>query len=471
MIPVHTFKDKRVAVFGLGMSGISAAKALMAGGADVCCCDDRDDGKKAAVLNGLPYADLKTADWRSFSALVLAPGVPLTHPKPHWTVELARAAGVEIIGDTELFFRAHQDAGSKAKIVAITGTNGKSTTTALIAHCLQSAGVKTELGGNIGRPVLDLAPFEDDKIYVIEFSSYQIDLTPSLSPTVAILLNITPDHLDRHGSLEGYAATKAKIFGKLTPQALGVIGLDDEPCRNIAEELNGPYSLCPISIADISGQGIHFQNGQLTEVKDGQPVTSLSLLEMPTLRGTHNAQNAAASYAACKFLGQDAAQIEMGLKTFPGLAHRMEILGNAGQTLFVNDSKATNADAASKALSSFKNIFWIAGGLAKEGGIESLEPFHQNITKAYLVGQCSSVFAKSLQGKVPYEECGTLENAVAMAAADAAKSSATEPVVLLSPAAASFDQFPNFMLRGDAFRSAVTAIDDYKPLESERGAA
>lgn len=458
MITISTFKDQKVAVFGLGLSGISAAKALMAGGARVSAFDDSEQGRSAAVKNDIPVVDLAKADWSEFAALVLAPGVPLTHPKPHWTVELAKAKGVEIIGDTELFFRAHQDMASKAKIVAITGTNGKSTTSALLAHTLSHAGRKVELGGNIGRGVLDLEPFCDDRIYVIEFSSFQIDLTPSLKPAVAILLNITPDHLDRHGTLQNYANVKQRIFANLDADSLAVVGVDDEHCRNIASALQGDFSIQPISATGPLENGIGLNEGVL-EVRNGQEIeTGLSLDGMASLRGSHNGQNAAAAYATAKFLGLSDNEIEQGLRTFPGLPHRMELVGNHGPVLFINDSKATNADAAAKALASFKDIFWIAGGRQKDGGIEGLEKFYPNITKVYLIGECASEFAATLEGALPYEDYGTLDNAVAAAAKDAQSSSATEPLVLLSPAAASYDQFANFTIRGDTFRDTVSSL-------------
>lgn len=467
MIISDTFKDDEVAVFGLGLSGVSAGKSLMAGGARVSAFDDREAGGAAAVKYGIPYGNLKNTSWDRFKALILAPGVPLTHPEPHWTVKRAQASGTEIIGDTELFFRAHQSSGSKAKIIAITGTNGKSTTTALIAHCLSHAGRKAQAGGNIGCPVLDLEPFEDDRFYVLELSSYQIDLTPSLKPTVAIHLNITPDHIDRHGSLAGYAAVKAKIFSKMETGSLAVVGVDDAESSQIADALTGDFPIQRLATSSTPENGIHFSNGLLEEIESGKLTKCIPLEGITTLRGTHNAQNAAAAYAACKFVGLSDEEIIQGFKSFPGLEHRMEVLGCAGKILIVNDSKATNADAASKALASFKDIFWIVGGLAKEGGIASLAPYHGNIRKAYLIGECAETFAHTLDGKVDTEISGTIESAVKAAAGDAAECDASEPVILLSPAAASFDQFPNFMVRGDAFRKSATDISGFKPLERQ----
>lgn len=465
MIPVHSFKDKEVAVFGLGLSGISAAKSLLEGGAKVAAYDDRETGRAAAVKYGIPYVDLNTADWRRFAALILSPGVPLTHPEPHWTVQMATKAGAEIIGDTELFCRAMKESGKNSKLIAITGTNGKSTTTALIHHCLKFADRNTALGGNIGTAVLELDPFEDDRIYVLELSSYQLDLTPSLQADVAIHLNITPDHLDRHGSLEGYAAVKAKIFNGLEPTGLAVVGIDDKESNNIADNLNGDFAVCPMSAKATPVTGIHFGDGFIEYLSDGAR-DRISLEGIETLRGSHNAQNASAAYAASKHVGLSSQEIEGAFKSFGGLEHRMEVLGYADDVLFVNDSKATNADATAKALTSFSNIYWIAGGVAKDGGIESLNHIFPKLAEVYLIGECASDFAKTLGDDVAYKQCGTVDNAVRSAYLDASRCAGTKPVILLSPAAASFDQFPNFMERGDAFKKAVRDIEGFKQLKT-----
>ena len=462
MIPIHAFKDKTVALFGLGLSGIASARSLAAGGAEVLAWDDSQASREAAEAQDISLSDLNEADWSKFDALVLAPGVPLTHPEPHWTVHKAQAAGVEIIGDTELFFRERERLGSKARVIAITGTNGKSTTTALTAHVLSSAGLNAVYGGNIGTAILDLPPLSDDMIYVIEFSSYQIDLTPMLKANASALLNISPDHLDRHGSLENYAAIKARIFSSLSDDGTAVIGVDDDLCISIADQLTGPFAVDRVSVHEPVRNGVTAISGVLREIREGSELTRINLAGIGSLRGEHNAQNAAVAYAFARAMGVGADAIEQGLRCFPGLEHRMEEVGRMGRVVFVNDSKGTNADAAAHALASFDEIFWIAGGLAKTGGIEGLSEYFPRIIHAYLIGKAADDFAKTLDGKVPYTICGTLDRAVAEAAAAASQSGGDEPAVLLSPACASFDQFRSFALRGDAFKKAVGALEGIK---------
>ncbi len=436
MTPITAMSGKRVALFGLGGSGRSTARALIAGGAAVTAFDDNPDTVAKAQAEGIAVADLSQENWNHFDALVLSPGVPLTHPKPHWTVDLARRAGVEVIGDIELFCRERQAIAPGAPFVAITGTNGKSTTTALIAHILKEAGRDVAMGGNIGVPVTDLAPPAPGLVHVLECSSYQIDLAPSINPTVGLLLNLTPDHLDRHGSMENYAVVKKQLVkGAQT----AVIGTDDVWCRSIA------------NVLEASGKTVIRIDADADDYR-------LDLSGAASLRGRHNRQNAMAAAAACRTLGVSDEEINAALATFPGLAHRMQIIARHGRVLFVNDSKATNADAAEKSLSAFRDIFWIAGGLPKEGGITPLAPYFTRIAKAYLIGEAASAFAATLGGSVPYEIAGTLDRAVAHAARDAAQSAAAEPVVLLAPAAASFDQFANFEKRGQAFVEAVAAL-------------
>ena len=459
MIPVTIFAGCDVAVVGLGLSGLATARALLDGGANVVVWDDKEAARDEAEAAGLTVADLAAADFSKFAALVLAPGIPLTHPEPHWSVRRARAAGVEVIGDVELFFRERAKSGATSKVVVVTGTNGKSTTSALTAHLLSAAGKRAELGGNIGKAVLDLAPFAADLTYVLELSSFQIDLTPSLAPDAAALLNITPDHLDRHGALADYAAIKARIFSHLGPDATAVIGVDDVPCRAIADSLQGPFAVKRIAVGHAVQNGVWAENGVLLEMEGGQEVARADLSGIGSLRGAHNWQNAAAAYALARSQGLDSAAIQQGLKSFAGLAHRMEQVARAGHVLFVNDSKATNADAAGKALASFADIYWIVGGRAKEGGLAGLEPFFPKIARAYLIGEAAEDFAAQLGDAVPHIRCDTLDRAVADAAADARRSDATEPVVLLSPACASYDQFDNFAKRGDAFRELVMRLD------------
>jgi UDP-N-acetylmuramoylalanine--D-glutamate ligase len=383
-------------------------------------------------------------------------------------VKKAREAGVEVMGDIELFFRERARHKAPGKVVVITGTNGKSTTTALTAQLLSSAAKRVQLGGNIGKAVLDLEPFGPDLVYVIELSSFQIDLAPGLKPDAAALINITPDHLDRHSSLANYARIKSDIFANLGPDATAVIGVDDEPSRAIAESLRGPFAVKRIAVGRAVENGVWARDGVLMEMEGGKEVARIDLAGIGSLRGAHNWQNAAIAYALARSQGLDPAIIAKGLKSFAGLAHRMEQVARSGKVLFVNDSKATNADAAGKALASFTDIYWILGGRPKEGGLAGLEPFFPRIARAYLIGEAAEAFARQLGDAVPHTQCGTLDRAIAAAASDASRSSAKEPVVLLSPACASYDQFANFEKRGEAFRQIVMGLngaESVKPVE------
>ena len=458
MIPVTIFAGRDVAVLGLGLSGLASARALKAGGANPILWDDKEGAREEAAGQGFTVSDLHAADWSRFAALVLAPGIPLTHPKPHWSVARARDAGVEVIGDIELFFRERACGRAPGKVVAITGTNGKSTTTALTAHLLSTAGKRVALGGNIGKAVLDLDPFAPDLTYVLELSSFQIELAPSLAPDATALLNITPDHLDRHGTLANYARIKSLIFAGLGPEATAVIGVDDEPSRAVAGNLKGPHAVKRIAVGRDVDTGVFVTDGVLHEMEAGREKARIDLAGIGSLRGAHNWQNAAFAYALARSQGLSPAAIADGLKTFAGLAHRMEQVARRGRVLFVNDSKATNADAAGKALASFTDIYWIIGGRPKEGGLAGLEPFYPRIARAYLIGEAADAFAGQLGGQVDHVHCGTLARAVEAAAADASRSQANEPVVLLSPACASYDQFDNFAKRGDAFRDLVMGL-------------
>jgi UDP-N-acetylmuramoylalanine--D-glutamate ligase len=470
MIAVTTFAGRTVAVFGLGMSGLASCRALLAGGAAVVAADDNAAGRAAAVAAGIPVEDLASADWSRFAALVLAPGVPLTHPEPHWTVRKARAAGVEIIGDIELFCRERARSAPQAPFVAITGTNGKSTTTALTAHILKSAGMDTQMGGNIGTAILALEPPADGRAHVVEMSSFQIELTPSLKPSVGILLNITPDHLDRHGTMENYAAIKARV-----PRAAEhpVVGEDDDWCRDIIERLR-LANRSWVDIVSVQSRVGHGWYAVGSELVARAPWTGplgpfVDLAGIGPLRGQHNVQNALAASAAAMILGVAPTAVAAALATFPGLPHRLEEIGRVGSTLFINDSKATNADSAATALAAFeRDVFWILGGRPKQGGIASLASFFPRVAKAYLIGDATEEFAATLEGKVAFERCGRLEQAVSAAARDAAAGGAAQPVVLLSPACASFDHYRNFEVRGDAFRALVEALPG---IELRRGRA
>lgn len=494
MIPVPGFEGRRVAVFGLGRSGITAARALQAGGALPILWDDGVSGRMQAEAEGFAVEDLTVADWTSFEALVLSPGAPLTQPKPHWTVDKAHEAGVPVIGDIELFARA-LDAlpeAERPRVVAITGTNGKSTTTALIASVLKRAGLMVHMGGNIGIGVLALPRPTPKAVYVIEVSSYQLDLTTRFKPDVAILTNVSPDHLDRHGGMEGYVKAKARLFQVMTDQSLALIGVDEEWGRKVAAQITGPkvqtITTHPSPLGgkgrsrSVTDEGAHSQPVEPQSVfgitpqplPSGPPSTvrgegieawagelwvegcRIDLSTARSLPGRHNAQNAAMAYATARELGLSHDQALDGIVNFPGLAHRMEAVGRLGAVRFINDSKGTNADAAYQALGSYPTSYWIAGGVPKEGGIEPLRPLFGHVAKAYLIGQAAQDFAETLKD-VPHVIAGTIEAAVKMAAEDAAAAGG-EQVVLLSPACASFDQFPDFEVRGEAFRAAVLAL-------------
>jgi UDP-N-acetylmuramoylalanine--D-glutamate ligase len=459
LIPVTTFAGKRVAVFGLGNSGLLAAGALKVGGAEVVVFDDDEKKIAAAQAAGLKTQDLRKVEWPRMAALVLTPGVPFTHPEPHWTVAFARKANVEVIGDIELFCRERAKSGRECPLIAITGTNGKSTTTALTAHLLNKAGRDAQIGGNIGVPVLALEPFVPGRAYVLEVSSYQIDLAPSLHASVGILLNVSEDHLDRHGSMENYVAIKERLPANVERGGTAVIDVDDAYTLAAAARIErASKNVVRVSVVSSLKEGYFAEGSRILHAIGGRANVVAELAGIDSLRGTHNAQNAACAVATCVALGIDAAAIQKGLRSFPGLAHRMQQVGHKGNVLFVNDSKATNADSAAKALASFADIYWIAGGKAKTGGINSLAEFFPRIRKAYLIGDAADEFAKTLEGRVPYEINRVLSAAVDAATRDATASGLKEPVVLLSPACASFDQYPNFEVRGKAFTDIVQAI-------------
>jgi len=464
MVPVTAFAGKKVAIFGLGGSGLASASALLAGGADVIGWDDSAEAVTKATSAGIPSGDLRQLDWSKISALVLAPGVPLTHPAPHWTVALARAAGVEVVGDIELFCRERRARAPKAPFVAITGSNGKSTTTALVAHLLCSAGRESEIGGNIGTAILSLAPPDEARAHVIECSSYQIDLAPTLDPSIGVLLNVTEDHLDRHGTLAHYAAVKERLVAGVQEDGTAIVAVDDPWCAAAADRIEqAGKRLARVSVRRSLHDGLYVEGESIMQAAGGTARTIAGIAGIGSLRGVHNAQNAACAAAAALALGLSPQAIQQGLVSFPGLAHRMEEVGYRGRVLFVNDSKATNADSAAQALACFSHIFWIAGGRAKTGGIASLARFFPRTRKAYLIGEAATDFAAELQGRVPHVIAGTLERAVELAAADAEASDVAEPVVLLSPACASFDQYRNFEVRGDKFRELVRALPGLTP--------
>ncbi len=429
MILLSFAAQKTYGVVGLGKSGRATVASLLASGAHVVAWDDGEAGRLAAQKEfpALILQPVSMWDFTTFAALVMSPGIFLTHP----AVVAATVAGIEVLGDIELLYRAQP----QVRYVGITGTNGKSTTTTLIAHILKACGKRVEVGGNLGTPALALAPLggEGSPIYVLELSSYQLDLVRTTKFNVAVLLNISPDHLDHHGSMENYIAAKMHIFDRMGAGDVAVVGVDDGESAQIAQ------NLAPLQVVTISAQGDMAQH----------------LAQVKSLQGAHNHQNAAAAYAACAACGCGHEEIIAAMQTYPGLAHRMEWLGEVDGVQFVNDSKATNADAAEKALLTYDNVYWIIGGVAKEGGIAPLAPYFSKIRHAYLIGESAPEFAQTLAGKVPYTLCGTLENAFATAARDAraaaGEHASPTPCVLLSPACASFDQFANFEVRGAAF--------------------
>jgi UDP-N-acetylmuramoylalanine--D-glutamate ligase len=461
MIPVRGYQGKRLAVFGLGRSGLTAARALKAGGAQPVLWDESEKARAAASAEGFEIADLENADWSAFAALVLAPGVPLTHPEPHWTVKKAIAASVPVIGDIELFAQtvAHAPPTKRPKTVAITGTNGKSTTTALIGWVLKQAGKDVRIGGNIGVGVLGLDDTHAGAVYVLEVSSYQLDLTRTFKPEVAVLLNLSPDHLDRHGGMAGYVGAKRRLFANQGQGDTAVIGVDDSWCQQICTELRaaGRQIVRPISAGRAVGGGVYALQGILYDATGERALEVTDLMRARSLPGRHNGQNAAAAYVAVRALGLSLEDAAEGLSTFPGLAHRMEEAARIGRVRFINDSKATNADAARQALASYPKVRWIAGGRPKSGGIEALADLFPRIERAYLIGEAAEDFSRTLGDRVPWVIAHDMETAVGRAYADASLSGEDE-IVLLSPACASFDQFADFEERGEAFRAAALSL-------------
>lgn len=460
MIDLSLFAGKPVAVMGLARSGLAAARALAAGGAEVRAWDDGDAGRAAADGAGLPLVDLAAPEhWRGVKTLVLSPGIPHTHPKPHISAVRAREAGAEIIGDIELLTRACPD----ARYVAITGTNGKSTTTALIGHILKQAGLAVEVGGNLGQPVAAFPPLGPDGVYVLEMSSYQLELTPSLSCAVAVLINISPDHLDRHGGMDGYVAAKKRIFEGQPAGATAVVGVDDAESRRIHDQLAADAARSGVKVVGISAErrvsgGVYVIDGVLYDELDGNAREVLALSRIETLPGAHNHQNAAAAYAASRAICLKSETIAAGIQGYPGLSHRQELVAVIDGVRYINDSKATNAEAAARALACYRNIYWIAGGRAKEGGLSALDSSLPDIRHAFLIGEAAPAMAAELRGRVETDISGDLERAVRDARDAALREGLDSPVVLLSPACASFDQFKDFEARGTEFRRLVAAL-------------
>lgn len=475
MIALAIFEGRRVAVFGLGRTGLSAARALIAGGARALLWDDNVERRHAAEAEGFELGDPATLDWNNVAALVLSPGVPFD-PKPHPVVGLARKAGVEIVCDIELLERAVPD----ACFVGVTGTNGKSTTTALVGHILARQNRTVAVGGNIGTPALDLAPLGPGGVYVLELSSYQLDLGRALAFDIGVLLNITPDHLDRHGGMAAYVAAKRKIFRPRGRSSVAVIGIDDAETRALRDALlaDSGRHVVPVSVGQTLADGVYVRDGVLFEFEDGAGGPVVDLREAHALPGAHNWQNAASAFAVARALGVPTASAGGAILSFPGLPHRIETVARIAGVRFVNDSKATNADAAAKALACFDKVYWIAGGRPKPGGIGALEPFFSRIAHAFLIGEAAAVFAETLKGRVETTLSGTLPRALADAYALARRDAAAgrEAVVLLSPACASFDQFADYEARGEAFRELCRTLERQpggapQPISARRAAS
>lgn len=454
MITPLSYAGKNVVVLGLGKSGKTAGFALKRAGAQVFAWDDTEKARLSAESEGLPIFDPMSLDWEAMDALLLSPGIPHLHPAPHPVVVLARSHDVPLISDVELLFQSEKE----ATYIGITGTNGKSTTTALIHHVLKSAKKPVQIGGNFGIPVMDLDPIGSHGAYVLEMSSYQLEITPSQHFRVSVFLNLTPDHLDRHGGIVGYLAAKKKIFEHSQKGDVLVLGVDDPYTDDLYASLQGAaFKVIPVSVHKALKGGVYVDQGFLVSEIDGVPHQVLDLRDLITLKGLHNWQNAACAYAALKSRGLEDHEIIKGFQTFPGLAHRQERIAEHNGILFVNDSKATNAEATSQALECYKdsNIYWLLGGRPKEGGIQNLEAYFPQIEHAFLFGESSQSFALTLEGVTLFSECGDLSTALDKAYARAKEDKKKAPVVLLSPACASFDQFRDFEARGDAFRGLV----------------
>ncbi len=445
MITAHAFAPRHYAVFGLARTGLSVVASLRKSGAQVTVWDDDAARREAIEDVQVHVEDLNAADLSKFDAIIVSPGVPLnTHP----LAERARQAGTAIVGDTELFAEARAELPPH-RVVGITGTNGKSTTTALIHHLLVASGIKAALGGNIGLPILSQNPLPEGGVYVLELSSFQIDLTQTLACEIVVLLNLTPDHLDRHGDMAGYAAAKARLIAMQADGATTIIASEDDYSSMIARHMHDRRRIA-VSLTDVLGEGVSLVDG--IAFLDGKTLGHQA--DWPALKGPHNAQNAVAAIAAASSLGLSAEQIASALKSFGGLPHRMERVALLNDVLFINDSKATNPTSTAPALAAFPAIHWIVGGRRKTDDLDACLPYLGNVRAAYVIGESESIYARLLGAQIPVIRAGTVAKAVRLAA-NAAKGG---EVVLLSPACASYDQFENFEQRGDAFRGAVQEL-------------
>jgi len=457
MIDAFPFAGYSVGILGLGRSGLATALAMIKSNVDVYAWDDDENARKIAADQGVSIQNLMELDWREVPTLIAGPGVPLTHPEPHAVIKKVLSEGAEVIGDIEVLGRTERNSA----YIGITGTNGKSTTTSLLGHIMQLAGREIQLGGNLGTPALELMPMGSEGTFVLEMSSYQLDLTKSITFDVAVLLNISPDHLDRHGDLDGYIKAKKQIFNRQTDPRTAIIGVDDEYSCKIYNDLSagGEQRVIAISgVGKIVG-GVYVEDGILIDDMDGQQTPVCDLKPILTLPGSHNWQNAAAAFAAARATGIQPHVIMACLNSYPGLAHRQQILDTVDGIRFINDSKATNVDAASRALGCYQNIYWIAGGRAKEKNLDGLLDQLGHVKRGFLIGEAADDFAKNLNNKIPLTMSGTLKQAVNDAVQLAKQDGLENSVVLLSPAAASFDQFDNFEIRGDVFADLVEKLD------------
>ncbi len=456
----NSLNGKPVAVFGLGVSGLATAKALLRGGADVYAWDDDEDKRKAAADAGIKIENFLVGGLPGYGALVLSPGVPLHYPEPHRAVARAREQDVEIIGDLEILHRCHHG----YKIIGITGTNGKSTTTALVTHILKESGVDAVSGGNIGTAALEMELPKDPNGYIVlEISSYQMDLCPTFRPDIAVLLNITPDHIDRHGTIELYALAKEHMF---EGTGLAVCGIDDEYSAAIYDRVQrkGERRMVPISVKKEPEHGIWARAGKLIDGSGEEQREIADISFIPALPGLHNQQNFCAAYAICREAGVAPEQIVAAAKTYESLPHRQKLVRVINGVAYVNDSKATNAESTARALSCYNNIYLIAGGRAKDGGLDGIEMYIDRINHVFLIGEAVDDFALWLKKiGVEHTKSHTLDVAV-LEAHTMAQAERGQPggagCVLLSPACASWDQFKNYGHRGDVFTALVESLSE-----------
>jgi UDP-N-acetylmuramoylalanine--D-glutamate ligase len=454
MINIQEHKSHLVAVFGLGKSGLSLLRAFKKAHIHVLAWDDQEETRNQAHELGYDLVPYEKWDWKNLKSLYLSPGIPHHLPTPHAVAQQAKEHNVPILCDIDLLMRSCPE----ATYFGITGTNGKSTTTSLVGHLLKDAGKIVEVGGNIGVPVLDLKALSKDENYVLELSSYHLERIEALKLDYVGLVNITPDHLERHGGMDGYVEAKKRAFNSMASK-LAVIGIDEKASSLLYNRLlaEKKFPLVPISCQDSVLKGVYVRDGLLVDSFWEKREVILDLTKLSYLRGVHNWQNAAVAYALCRAAGCRVEDLMQGLSSFKGLAHRLEVLGEIEGVQFVNDSKATNVDAAGKALACFDNIYWILGGRAKDDSLDALEVFYPKVKHAYLIGEAQEAFARTLKGRVPFKKCGTLENAIEQAYKESSQTS-DKGVVLLSPACTSFDQFKNFEERGEKFRELFYAL-------------